>query len=96
MPQRIAKKTVIVSRKGERVKVLPGKKFDFTAAEIAEIEAANPGALSKVVIEVADEVTGEDTGNDAGETTAPEAPKKPSKTPPPPGAKKAAASTDEL
>lgn len=41
--------TVIVFRNGKQVVVAPGKGFDFTDEEIADIEASRPDSLRDVV-----------------------------------------------
>lgn len=46
MPQRTPMQSVIVTRDKKRVTPEIGKPFEFTAHEIAEIDAMNPDALS--------------------------------------------------
>lgn len=45
MTKMIARHSIVVGREGKRVKVPAGTAFDFTAAEIKEIEASEPGVL---------------------------------------------------
>ncbi|WHM53115.1 hypothetical protein XAP3_0018 [Xanthomonas phage XAP3] len=52
MPKRKVLQTVIVHRDGQRIRPLVGAIFDFTADELASINAINPDALGKPVMEV--------------------------------------------
>ncbi|WP_324271068.1 hypothetical protein SOP91_00355 (plasmid) [Enterobacter hormaechei] len=47
MPQRITNISVVVFRDGKRQLLQPNTKFDFTADEVKNIEAAHNGALRK-------------------------------------------------
>lgn len=64
MAKRILNEAITLVRNGAHVRLKPGDEFDFTAAEIAEIEGtdSNPGvrpqALSRKTRVVADEETG--------------------------------------
>lgn len=46
MPIRKATQSIVLSRKGARIEVAPDQEFDFTADEIADIEAVSPDILS--------------------------------------------------
>jgi len=48
MPSRITHHTVVVHRDGENVRLSPGKRFDFTDDEIAELAVTGPNALRPV------------------------------------------------
>lgn len=52
MPKRKVLQTVIVHRDGQRIRPLVGAIFDFTADELASINAINTDALGKPVMEV--------------------------------------------
>lgn len=52
MPKRKVVQTVIVFRDGQRIKPAIGEIFDFTQKELESINAMNPGALDRPVIEV--------------------------------------------
>lgn len=52
MPKRKVLQTVIVHRDGQRIRPLVGAIFDFTADEVASINAINRDALGKPVMEV--------------------------------------------
>ncbi len=41
MPKKVALKSVVVVRDGQRIDVKPGTTFDFTAEELKQIEAAS-------------------------------------------------------
>lgn len=51
MAKRIANHTVVLMREGQRVTIKAGQKFDFTSAEMKEIEESSPDALRKMVNE---------------------------------------------
>lgn len=48
MPIRKATQSVILNRKGSRIEVAPDQEFDFTADEIADIEAVSTDILSSL------------------------------------------------
>jgi hypothetical protein len=50
MPQRTPLQSVVVFRNKERVEPEIGKPFDFTDEEVEHIDAANPAALSDVIV----------------------------------------------
>lgn len=52
--KRIATQTVILHREGKRVVIKPNQMFDFTAAEIKEIEGTSKDALRKALNEEAE------------------------------------------
>lgn len=52
MPKRKVLQTVIVHRDGQRLRPSLGEIFDFTADELASINAINPDALGKPMMEV--------------------------------------------
>lgn len=52
MPKRIPRSTIILHRDGVRTIPKIGTAFDFTKEEIAEIDAVNPDALGKNLVEV--------------------------------------------
>jgi hypothetical protein len=51
---RIATGKIILMRKGQRIAVKAGEKFEFTQDEIDSILEVNPGALRKPINEVED------------------------------------------
>lgn len=54
MPKRTVLETIIVFRDGKRVEIKPekpAKAFEFTAEEITQINASNPGAFRKPINE---------------------------------------------
>lgn len=51
MAQRIVNQTVIVVRDGKRVVPQIGQPFDFTPAELKDIEALQPSAVRKLINE---------------------------------------------
>lgn len=53
MAERIVNSPILVVRDGKQVEPVIGKPFDFTDAEIKEIEKLTPTALSKPVAEEA-------------------------------------------
>lgn len=53
MAERIVNSPVLVVRDGKQVEPVIGKPYDFTEAEIKEIEKLNPSAISKPVVEEA-------------------------------------------
>jgi hypothetical protein len=52
--KRIATQTVILHREGKRVVIKPNQMFDFTTAEIKEIEGTSKDALRKALNEEAE------------------------------------------
>lgn len=68
MPQRIPVNKIIVHRDGKRFAPPLGKPFDFTAAELEDIKAVNPGAVRKVINESADAKDAKDAKDDKTET----------------------------
>lgn len=51
MPKRVPVQTVILHRDGKQFAPPLGKAFDFTAEELADINAVNPDAVRKPVVE---------------------------------------------
>lgn len=51
MPKRIANNKIILVRDGQRVVIKPNQSFDFTTAEIKDIEAGSSDTLRKLVNE---------------------------------------------
>lgn len=52
MPKRKVEQTVILHRESGRVRPSIGEIFDFSEDEIAQIQRANPDALSRPVVSV--------------------------------------------
>lgn len=50
MPKRIVRQPVIVHRDGKQVAPEMGKEFDFTDAELKDINRLNPKALEHIVL----------------------------------------------
>lgn len=57
--------TVVVTRKGERVEVKPGQTFDFSEAEVNELNTINPEYLRTPVNEVGETTKGSKEKSDA-------------------------------
>jgi hypothetical protein len=66
MPIRIATQKIVLHRDGKRVVVQARQKFDFTSAEMKEIQTINKDALRQPINELAD--TTFDTGATGGIT----------------------------
>jgi hypothetical protein len=54
MPERLVKQPVNVVRDGKLTEPTIGKPFDFTDAELKDIEKLNPTAIAKIVVEDAE------------------------------------------
>ena len=67
MPKRIPVNTIMLHREGKPLVPDIGKVFDFTAEELADINAVNPDAVRKPVNEGTDE-SSEKTADKATET----------------------------
>lgn len=65
MPKRIAVHTIILHREGKRVKVSPGKPFDFTPAELADIKKNSPDSI-RVPVNEASPATEEKNASEFG------------------------------
>lgn len=67
MPQRIPNVAITLHRGGKRIEVTPGKAFNFTKEEIADLNGLNPNALRLPVNENNPDLDGQDmTTNDQG------------------------------
>ena len=51
MPKRIAVNKIILQRDGKRVTIKPKQSFDFTAAELKDINENAPDSLRKIINE---------------------------------------------
>lgn len=60
MPSRFVLQTILLMRDGKRVTPVIGKAFDFTAAEIKELDEINPRAYRMPVVEVNSELSQEE------------------------------------
>lgn len=58
MPIRIATQKIVLHRDGKRVVVQAKQKFDFTSAEMKEIQGINKDALRQPINELADTTLG--------------------------------------
>lgn len=56
MPNRVPLQSVVVQRDGNNVVPPIGAVFEFTDQEVADIESANPDALSATIAVAADDV----------------------------------------
>lgn len=71
MPIRVPVQSVLVIRDGKRVRPPLGTPFEFTAKELAEINAVNPVAIRKPIQELATPATTDaDSKGDAGKAKA--------------------------
>lgn len=79
MPKRTVLETIIVFRDGKRVEIKPekpAKAFEFTAEEITQINASNPGAFRKPINESGAQETDKvepEAGKPAGSVPVPAA-----------------------
>ena len=60
MPVRVPHHSIALHRDGQTVRPEVGKPFDFTYAEVAEINVASPAALRRAVVERVSPVADED------------------------------------
>ena len=69
---RVPVQSVVVVRNGKFETPELGKPFNFTQLEIDDIEASNPGAIRKPVVEKADEPAAKPAAKTAGKAKADE------------------------
>lgn len=82
MPKREVIQSIVLGRGTERIHLTTGQVFDFTDEELAELNAANPGAISKhttIDLDAGDvdlkKVGDNDTETKEAKSKAPKAPK---------------------
>jgi hypothetical protein len=79
MPKRVTTVSTTVVRDGKRVDIAAGKPYNFTEAEIRDLNTMHPGALRKGVNETAAEPADESAPAGTAEATSDKTPKTPAK-----------------
>lgn len=75
MPKRVTTVSTTVVRDGKRKEVKANTSFDFTKAEIDDLNAIHPGALRKGVNETAEDPSDETSPEKAAKASATDTPK---------------------